>query len=244
MLSSGQNSKQTILVVDDEVSIRQVLATRLTLAGYAVVTAADGEVALKAFHQSTPDLIVLDVMMPKLDGYQVCQALRQISEVPIILLTAMAEVAHRITGLELGADDYLTKPFSPKELEARIHSVLRRGKRTSTANHSRARVFHIGDLQIDMNKHQVYKGSERIRLTEMEFRVLELLVDRVNTPISRTEILQQVWGYTPDQYVDTRVVDVHIFRLRAKVEADPKHPALIRTSRGHGYVLQPLNAEV
>ncbi|MBF2080390.1 MAG: response regulator, partial [Synechococcales cyanobacterium T60_A2020_003] len=178
MLSKLENHKEKILVVDDEASIRRILETRLSMIGYDVVTAADGEEALETFRSTNPDLVVLDVMMPKLDGYGVCQELRKESDVPIIMLTALGDVADRITGLELGADDYVVKPFSPKELEARIRSVLRRVEKVGTTGIPSSGVIHINNIRIDTNKRQVYKGDERIRLTGMEFSLLELLVGR------------------------------------------------------------------
>ncbi len=225
-------------MVDDEPSIRRILATRLSMVGYDVVTASDGEEALESFRQAKPDLVVLDVMMPKLDGYGVCQELRKESDVPIIMLTALADVADRITGLELGADDYIVKPFSPKELEARIKALLRRVDKANSSSIPSFGVIQVGDVRIDTNKRQVYKDSQRIRLTEMEFTLLELLISRHGKAVSRPEILQQVWGYSSERYVDNRVVDVHISRLRAKLEDDPSHPELIQTERGSGYVFQ------
>lgn len=233
-----ENYKEKILVVDDEASIRRILETRLSMIGYDVVNAADGEEALGIFQEATPDLVVLDVMMPKLDGYGVCQELRKETDVPIIMLTALGDVADRITGLELGADDYVVKPFSPKELEARIRSVLRRVEKGGAAGIPSSGVMAIGNIKIDTNKRQVYKSDERVRLTGMEFSLLELLVSRSGEPFSRSEILQEVWGYTPERHVDTRVVDVHISRLRAKLEDDPSNPELILTARGTGYMFQ------
>ncbi len=234
-----ENRKERILVVDDEASIRRILETRLSMIGYDVVTAADGEEALTVFKREHPHLVVLDVMMPKLDGYGVCQELRKESDVPIIMLTALGDVADRITGLELGADDYVVKPFSPKELEARIRSVLRRvDKNGGSSTIPSSGVMTINNIKIDTNKRQVYKNNERIRLTGMEFSLLELLVGRSGEPFSRTDILQEVWGYTPERHVDTRVVDVHISRLRAKLEDDPSNPDLILTARGTGYLFQ------
>ncbi|MEN9206283.1 MAG: response regulator transcription factor [Thermostichales cyanobacterium BF4_bins_65] len=230
--------KERILVVDDEASIRRILETRLSMIGYEVVTASDGEEALEVFRSQDPDLVVLDVMMPKLDGYGVCQELRKESDIPIIMLTALGDVADRITGLELGADDYVVKPFSPKELEARIRSVLRRVSKSSHEGIPSSGVIHVGDLRIDTNKRQVYKRDERVRLTGMEFSLLELLVSRSGEAFSRSDILQEVWGYTPERHVDTRVVDVHISRLRAKLEDDPSNPELILTARGTGYLFQ------
>ncbi len=233
-----ESHKEKILVVDDEASIRRILETRLSMIGYEVVTAGDGEEAIAMFRDEIPDLVVLDVMMPKLDGYGVCQELRKESDVPIIMLTALSDVADRITGLELGADDYVVKPFSPKELEARIRSVLRRVDRSISSGIPSSGVMHISNIRIDANKRQVYKGDERIRLTGMEFSLLELLVGKSGEAFSRADILQEVWGYTPERHVDTRVVDVHISRLRAKLEEDPSNPELILTARGTGYLFQ------
>jgi OmpR family response regulator RpaB len=231
-------TKEKILVVDDEASIRRILETRLSMIGYEVVTAADGEEAIERYHTEVPDLIVLDVMMPKIDGYGVCQELRKETDVPIIMLTALGDVADRITGLELGADDYVVKPFSPKELEARIRCVLRRFDKNGSSGIPSSGVIQIHNIKIDTNRRQVYKGDERIRLTGMEFSLLELLVGRSGEAFSRAEILQEVWGYTPERHVDTRVVDVHISRLRAKLEEDPSNPELILTARGTGYLFQ------
>jgi len=233
-----ENHKEKILVVDDEASIRRILETRLSMIGYDVVTAADGEEAIATFNENHPDLVVLDVMMPKLDGYGVCQELRKESDIPIIMLTALGDVADRITGLELGADDYVVKPFSPKELEARIRSVLRRVDKEGMSGIPSSGVIQVGSIKIDTNRRQVYKGDERIRLTGMEFSLLELMVGRSGEAFSRSEILQEVWGYTPERHVDTRVVDVHISRLRAKLEDDPSNPELILTARGTGYMFQ------
>jgi len=234
-----KNNKERVLVVDDEASIRGILDTRLSIIGYVVITACDGEEALSLFRREAPDLVILDVMMPKLDGYGVCQEIRKTSDVPIIMLTALGDVADRITGLELGADDYVIKPFSPKELEARIRSVLRRTEKVqSSLNVSNSGIVQFNFLKIDFNRRQVYKGDERIRLTGMEFSLLELLISKSGQAFSRAEILQEVWGYTPERHVDTRVVDVHISRLRAKLEIDPSNPDLILTARGTGYLLQ------
>ncbi len=238
MTASPAPAKETILVVDDEASIRRILETRLSMIGYTVITACDGLEALEAFRNSPPDLVVLDVMMPKLDGYGVCQELRKESDVPIVMLTALGDVADRITGLELGADDYVVKPFSPKELEARIRCVLRRIGKEGAAGIPNSGLIQINDIRIDTNKRQVFRGDERIRLTGMEFSLLELLVGRSGEPFSRGEILKEVWGYTPERHVDTRVVDVHISRLRSKLEDDPANPELILTARGTGYLFQ------
>lgn len=233
-----KDQQQKILVADDEASIRRILDTRLSMMGFVVITAADGEEALQVFERQEPDLIILDVMMPKLNGYQVCQALRQESDVPIIMLTALSDVADRITGLEMGADDYMVKPFSPKELESRIRCILRRVTKPNAAHHKSAGVIQVGHLEIDTNKRQVYKHNERIQLTHLEFNLLELLVSRPGEPISRVEFLQKVWGYSPDGKIDTRVVDVHMSRLRNKLKEDTDEPDMILSVRGVGYAIQ------
>jgi len=236
-----ENHKEKILVVDDEVSIRRILETRLSMIGYSVITAGDGEEALEIYKKEMPNLIVLDIMMPKLDGYGVCQEIRKESDTPIIMLTALGDVADRITGLELGADDYVVKPFSPKELEARIKAILRRVDKISwNSLNTSSGIISMGGIKIDTNRRQVYKQNEKIRLTGMEFSLLELLMSKSGEAFSRAAILQEVWGYTPERHVDTRVVDVHISRLRSKLEEDPSNPDLILTARGTGYLFQKI----
>lgn len=228
-------------MVDDEISIRRILETRLSMLGYNVITAGDGEEALEAYKKEMPNLIVLDIMMPKLDGYGVCQEIRKESEIPIIMLTALGDIADRITGLELGADDYVVKPFSPKELEARIKAILRRVEKVSWGTlATNPGIISMGGIRIDTNRRQVYKQNEKIRLTGMEFSLLELLMSKSGEAFSRASILQEVWGYTPERHVDTRVVDVHISRLRSKLEEDPSNPDLILTARGTGYLFQKI----
>ena len=234
-LSTDQYS---ILVVDDETPIRRILHTRLSMMGYKVFTAADGVEALEVFECQHPDLIVLDVMMPKLDGYGVCQAVRRTSRVPIIMLTALSDVRDRITGLEMGADDYMVKPFSPKELESRIRSILRRLDALKLSNYQRMGVIKIGSLLIDTNKRQVYQDGERISLTYVEYSLLELLASRPGEPVTRQELLQKVWGYSKEAILDTRVVDVHMSRLRKKLNVDLGESELFNTVRGVGYALK------
>lgn len=248
-------TKQKILVADDEASIRRILETRLKMVGYDVVTAEDGEEAVDVFNKTNPDLVVLDVMMPKMDGYGVTREIRRTSDVPIIILTALGDVSERITGLELGADDYVIKPFSPKELEARVKAVLRRtinkdviipasspaAGGSSGGGKGNKNVITTGLIKIDTARRQVFRKNERIRLTGMEFSLLELLVNNSGQAYSRNEILQHVWSYPADHRIDTRVVDVHISRLRSKLEADPNNPELILTARGIGYMFQRIN---
>lgn len=233
---------EKILVVDDEAAIRRILSTRLAMVGYNVVTAADGQEAIELFEQEAPDLVVLDVMLPKVDGYQVCRTIRRDSDVPIIMLTALGDVGDRITGLRLGADDYLAKPFSPKELEARIHSILRRLKKADLTTAANTGLIHVGALRIDTNNQQVYRGGQRVRLTQTEYSLLEILFRNSGEPVSRPDILEAVWGYAPRRRSDLRVVDVYVTRLRSKLEEDPSNPELIITIRGTGYLAQRLAA--
>lgn len=241
----GGNRTEKVLIVDDEASIRRILETRFKMLGFDTATAADGEEALDVYSKFAPDIVVLDIMMPKMDGYGVTKEIRKIADTPIIILTALGDVAERITGLELGADDYVVKPFSPKELEARVKCILRRmGARNGAspaASKETNNVVSVGSLKIDLNKRQVFKKNERVRLTGMEFSLLELLVSNSGKPFSRGEILQHVWSYPPDHRIDTRVVDVHISRLRSKLETDISNPELILTARGIGYMFQKID---
>ena len=235
--------KATILVVDDEAAVRRVLVMRLQLAGYTVVCAEDGEHALELFHRESPDLVVLDVMLPKLDGFAVCRRLRAESCVPIIFLSAVDAISEKVAGLDLGADDDLPKPFSPKELEARIATILRRVGRGTAEVESREiptgqGVLRLGELVVDTNRRQVNRGAERINLTYTEFSLLELLFREPGRVVPRAEILEQLWGYPPRRAADLRVVDVYVARLRGKLEPDPRNPELILTVRGIGYCSQ------
>lgn len=243
-LPAAQQSKRNekVLIVDDEASIRRILETRFKMLGYDTAIASDGEEAIEVFDQFSPDIVILDIMMPKMDGYGVTREIRKGNDTPIIILTALGDVSERITGLELGADDYVVKPFSPKELEARVKSILRRtyGKNGMTSQKDANNVLQIGQIKIDANKRQVFRKNERVRLTGMEFSLLELLVTNSGIPFSRSEILKQVWAYPEDHRIDTRVVDVHISRLRAKLENDISNPELILTARGIGYMFQKI----
>ncbi|MEM8603299.1 MAG: response regulator [Cyanobacteria bacterium P01_H01_bin.121] len=240
---SENGHRAKILVVDDEAAVRRILDMRLSMAGFKVVTAIDGEEALEVFQREAPDLVVLDIMLPKLDGYGVCRQLRQESEVPIIMLSALGAIADRITGLDLGADDYLAKPFSPKELEARINSILRRIEDTSPAQAAAQGLIQIGRIQIDTNRRQVFREGERVSLTYTEFSLLEMLFRNPGQTVPRAQILQELWGYPPRRAADLRVVDVYVARLRSKLEVDARNPELIITVRGIGYTSQKL-AEV
>lgn len=244
LVNEQADARQKVLVADDEASIRRILETRLKMIGYDVITAADGEEAIAQFNKHNPDLVILDVMMPKTDGYGVTREIRRTSDIPIIILTALGDVSERITGLELGADDYVIKPFSPKELEARVKAVLRRTSNrevVAPVGKVAKNVITTGQIKIDTARRQVFRKNERIRLTGMEFSLLELLVNNSGQAYSRNEILQHVWAYPPDHRIDTRVVDVHISRLRSKLEQDPTNPELILTARGIGYMFQRIS---
>jgi len=233
-------SNKKLLIVDNEATIRQVLATRFTILGYRVFLASNGKSALNLFKVEQPDLIILELILPKLDGFEVCRKIRETSQVPIIILSGLGGVSDRVLGLNLGADDYVTKPFSPKELEARIRAVFRRFKPISqNSAHPQQDRFSVGPLIIDLKKRIVLKNSTKIQLTGIEFHLLELLLTNPGKSFSRTTILDNVWGYTPERYVDTRVVDVHISRLRGKLEDDPRNPNFFLTVRGLGYKFQP-----
>jgi len=220
----------TILIVDDEENIRNLVSAYLRAEGYTVHAAADGPGALKAARAFKPKLIVLDVMLPGMDGLEVLQALRRESDVYVILLTAKSEETDKVVGLSVGADDYLTKPFSPRELVARIKAALRRYGQTSSPENA---VLAFECIRIDGDARRVWVDDEEISLTAIEFDLLYALARRPGRALSREQLLQDVWGY--DFYGEDRVVDVHLGRIRKKIEADPTHPRLIVTVRGVGY---------
>lgn len=221
---------QTILVVDDEQSIVDVLQYNLEKNGYETLTAANGLDALREAHQHHPDLAVLDITMPGLDGLEVCARLRHELGTPVILLTARDTEIDKVVGLEVGADDYVTKPFSPRELVARVKAVLRRVK---TPAGTALAELHLGPVSLDPSKHEVRMRGTVVPLTAKEFCLLEYLMRNTGMAMSRHAILDHVWGY--DFYGDPRTVDVHIRRLREKIEKDPANPDYIVTVPGVGY---------
>ena len=223
-----------LLVVDDEPSIGKGLRFTLTQDGYEVDVAYDGQEALDKFAQNTYDLIVLDVMLPGVDGLRVCQNIRENSSVPIIMLTAKGEDMDKILGLEYGADDYVTKPFNILELKARIKTVLRRAAAThAAAPVQEKRISQIGDLCVNAENRSVFIGEKEINLTAKEFDLLYLFISNPGKVYSRENLLETIWKY--DYLGDLRTVDVHIRRLREKVEKDPSHPRYIHTKWGVGY---------
>ena len=211
-----------------------MLAYNLKKEGYDVVTAEDGEVALEKFESENPDLLLLDIMMPKMDGYEVCRKIREKSNVPIIMLTARADEVDKVVGLEMGADDYVTKPFGNRELIARVKANLRRSDIAPVTNNEKDGNNQVyGDLNIDFDRYEVTKRGEVINLTLREFELLTFLATQTPTIFTRENLLEKVWGY--EYFGDVRAVDVTIRRLREKIEDDPSKPKYIVTKRGVGY---------
>ena len=224
----------TVLVVDDEPIVRGVVVKYLRREGYRTLEAGDGDAALALVDHEQPDLVVLDLMLPGIDGLAVCRRIRAHSELPVIMLTARAEEADRIVGLELGADDYVTKPFSPREVVARVRAVLRR---SSTATSEPPRVVVAGDLEIDGPKRELRRGDVPVRLTRKEFDLLYLLASTPSRAFTRSELLEDVWDFAWDG--DTATVTVHVRRLREKIEDDPSNPVHLMTVWGVGYRFDP-----
>jgi DNA-binding response OmpR family regulator len=237
----------TILVVDDEEPLRETVAYNLKREGYGVELASDGNEALSIARSTRPDLVILDIMLPYTDGYQVCRTLRAESSVPILLLSARSEEFDRVLGLELGADDYLTKPFAMRELLARVRAMLRRaqmvsgdpsisknGLRAPAGNDTAAKgTIKSGDVTIDLARREATLNGDSLFLKPKEFDLLTYLVRHPGIVLSRDALLREVWGY--DFPIDTRTVDVHVRGLRQKLERDPSHPERIETVRGYGY---------
>ncbi|MFI8594565.1 MtrAB system response regulator MtrA [Microbacterium sp. NPDC078428] len=216
-----------ILVVDDDTALAEMIGIVLRTEGFEPAFCADGAAAVDTFRAERPDLILLDLMLPGMDGIEVCTRVRAESGVPIIMLTARTDTADVVRGLESGADDYIVKPFNPKELVARIRTRLRPAPEVASA------ALRIGDLTVDVTAHEVRRGDEIIALTPLEFELLVALAAKPQQVFSREMLLEQVWGY--HYKADTRLVNVHVQRLRAKVEQDPDNPRIVTTVRGVGY---------
>ncbi|MFZ1382836.1 MAG: MtrAB system response regulator MtrA [Scrofimicrobium sp.] len=216
-----------ILVVDDDAALAEMIGIVLRAEGYEVVDCYDGDQAFAAFQRHEPNLVLLDVMLPGKNGFQICDAIRRVSNVPIVMLTARSDTEDVVKGLEAGADDYVPKPFKPKELVARVRARLRGEQDTEEEQ------LQLGDLQIDVSGHEVARGGEQVSLTPLEFDLLVALAKAPWRVFSREELLEQVWGYR--HAADTRLVNVHVQRLRSKIERDPENPSLIITVRGVGY---------
>ncbi|RNE48751.1 MtrAB system response regulator MtrA [Corynebacterium alimapuense] len=216
-----------ILVVDDDPSISDMLALVLETEGFEPITVMDGNEAVSAFQEHQPDLILLDLMLPGMNGVDICRAIRLESSLPIVMLTAKTDTVDVVLGLETGADDYITKPFKPKELIARIRARLRR------TDDAPSEIIEVGDLSIDVPEHTVKRGHEEIPLTPLEFDLLLELARKPRHVHTREALLESVWGYRHAS--DTRLVNVHVQRLRAKIEKDPENPQIVLTVRGVGY---------
>jgi len=223
-----------ILIVDDEKPISDIIKFNLIKEGYDIETAFDGEEALKKVYQYQPDLILLDVMLPKLDGFQVCRRIRESFNMPIIMLTAKEEEVDKVLGFELGADDYITKPFGMRELIARVKANLRRLSLVDIDGNANGNtVIYAGKLMIDLDRYEVTKEERTIELTLREFELLKFLATQTNQIFTREQLLKDVWGY--EYFGDIRTVDVTVRRLREKVEDDSSEPTYIMTKRGVGY---------
>jgi len=228
-------SNQGILVVDDESSIREVITLYLKRAGYQVTAAADGRAALDELARQSFDLVVLDLMLPVVDGLEITRRLRAEGDTPIIMLTARSEEVDRIVGLEMGADDYVTKPFSPQELVSRVRAVLRRVQRPAEDRGERPLVY--GDLRIDPQKRLVEVQGQEVTLTAREFDLLWVLARHPRQVFNRDQLLDLVWGLT--EYIDASTITVHVRRLREKIETDASNPKHIQTVWGVGYKFEP-----
>jgi DNA-binding response OmpR family regulator len=222
-------SPPSILLVDDDARLREIVGMALEGEGYGVRTVPSAEEAVRLLEQHEPDLLILDVMLPGKDGFELCREIRTRSPVPILMLTAKTDTVDVVVGLESGADDYVTKPFVTKELVARIRALLRRARGTEQS----PRKLTVGDLEIVPDAATVTKRGQPVHLTKTEFKLLLALASRPNQVFTREVILQQVWEY--DYFGDSRLVDVHIRRLRAKIEDDPRDPLIVQTVRGLGY---------
>ncbi|HEV2636733.1 MAG TPA: response regulator transcription factor [Actinocrinis sp.] len=228
-----------ILVVDDDSTVAEVVATYLRRAGHRVRMAADGPQAVAAVHERLPDLLILDLMLPGFDGFEVYRRIRGLGAVPVIMLTARGEESDRILGLEMGADDYVTKPFSPRELSLRVASVLRRAGQAGAAQAAAAAapdVRRVGSLEVDVTGHSATRDGQPIALTSREFDLLAFLLAHPGQVFTRADLMRQVWGW---EYGDQSTVTVHVRRLREKIEQDPAKPSLLATVWGVGYRLDP-----
>jgi two-component system response regulator RegX3 len=238
MLLTQSTSPQTraeparILVVEDEASLADTVRYNLEREGYAVTVASDGRAALERFRAEAPTLVILDLMLPEVSGLDVCRAIRAESDVPIIMVTAKDSEADKVAGLELGADDYVTKPFSVRELVSRVRANLRR-VRPQPADATADEVLAGGPVRMDVARHEVTVGSETVSLPPKEFELLETFLRRRGRLLTREFLIDEIWG--PDYFGDTKTLDVHVKRLRRKIEGDPHHPVHLVTVRGLGY---------
>lgn len=236
--------KWKILVVDDEPAIRRIIAFRLEEKGYEVITAANGVEALETYNQNLPDLVIIDLMLPQMGGFELTDQIRKKSFVPLIILSAATDESSIIRGLELGADDFVKKPFSPLELECRISGLLKRiGRVHSPVEQTQNQSSQVGqtivieDIKIDIAKRQVFRKGQRVHLTEKEFALLETLIKYAGEPMTHEHLLEEAWGFPVRTQSDVYIVRTHVSRLRSKLEDNPDEPTLIQTVRGIGYKL-------
>jgi len=229
----GRSGQKLALIVEDDRNTADLLRVYLEREGFVVLTAGDGESGAALAERRTPDIIILDLMLPKLDGWEVCRRLRRKSDVPVVMLTARGEEADKVSGLTLGADDYVVKPFSPRELVARVHAVLRRTSRPDTSRRPR---LSIGDLLLDLDKHQLKLSGHPVAVTPHEFTLLKTLMSAPGRSFTREELLDRLYPNREATVIE-RVVDVHIGKLRQKIEKNPSDPKYILTVRGIGYRL-------
>ena len=225
-----------VLVVEDDPNLMETLKYNLRKEGYDVVTASDGEQAIEVARREKPGLLILDIMLPKINGFEVCRILRKEMTMPILMLTAKADETDKIVGLEIGADDYMTKPFSMRELLARVRAMLRRTKMVEASSASKPASIKIRKLEIDVARHRASLAGTILELSPKEFDLLAFLAKNKGMVFSREQLLEKVWGY--DYAGDSRTVDVHIRWLRQKIETDPTHPMYFVTVRGTGYKLE------
>jgi DNA-binding response OmpR family regulator len=223
----------TILVVEDDPHIQHTIRSYLEAEEFTVLSAENGAQGLRLFRRHNPIFVILDIMLPQIDGLEVLQQIRRESETYVLLLTAKSDEMDRVIGLTVGADDYLTKPFSPRELVARVKTILRRGRKVQDEQNA---VLVLRDLKLDGGRHKVWRGETQIELTALEFKLLEILAHYPGMVMSRQQIIQKVWGY--DFFGDERIVDVHIANIRQKLETDPANPQYLLTVRGVGYKLE------
>lgn len=228
---------EKVLVVDDERPIADILKFNLEREGYQVMVAYDGESAVDLALRELPDVVVLDIMLPGVDGFEACRRIRQRSAVPIIMLTAKEAESDKVKGLEFGADDYVTKPFSPRELVARVRAILRRAQGSMSRSGDGDVIYH-GDLMIDLANHRIFRGDRELDLTPREFELLAYLARNAGRVYNRETLLAEVWGYTYPG--DIRTVDVTVRRLREKIEDDPSDPRFLLTKRGVGYYFRQI----
>jgi DNA-binding response OmpR family regulator len=225
-----------ILVVEDDTNLLETVKYNLRKDGYEIITATDGEQAVNAARREKPDLIILDIMLPKMNGFEVCRILRKEMNVPILMLTAKDDETDKVVGLEIGADDYMTKPFSMRELMARVRAMLRRSKMVATSSPATLPLIKIGVLELDIARHLASLSGVALELSPKEFDLLAFLAKNKGLVFNREQLLEKVWGY--NFAGDTRTVDVHIRWLRQKIETDAGHPRYLVTVRGTGYKLE------